>query len=138
MHMQLSTIVYRYSSLIECCLSWVNLFFSGFRYSKSNKMLSFIVQVQQKSKPPPLNGLSNQTLFERGFILYTCNGLICLFVIDFFISYCINFFYIFRFDPKVLDVLLSEVVLLNTRTELFLRFFRRRAVVSHNTVEMID
>lgn len=48
------------------------------------------------------------------------------------------FFHIFRFDPKVLDVLLSEVVLLNTRTELFLRFFRRRAVVSHNTVEMID
>lgn len=33
-----------------------------------------------------------------------------------------------KFDPKVLDVLLSEVVLLNTRTELFLRFFRRRAV----------
>ncbi|XP_048748000.1 conserved oligomeric Golgi complex subunit 4-like isoform X2 [Ostrea edulis] len=33
-----------------------------------------------------------------------------------------------KFDPKVLDVLLSEVVLLNTRTELYLRFFRRRAV----------
>lgn len=46
--------------------------------------------------------------------------------------------FIFRFDPKVLDVLLSEVVLLNTRTELFLRFFRRRAVVSPNTIEMID
>ncbi|KAK3086090.1 hypothetical protein FSP39_013397 [Pinctada imbricata] len=33
-----------------------------------------------------------------------------------------------KFDPKVLDVLLSEMVLLNTRTELYLRFFRRRAV----------
>lgn len=65
-------------------------------------------------------------------------GLICLLIFAFFISYSMNFFHIFRFDPKVLDVLLSEVVLLNTRTELFLRFFRRRAVVSHNTVEMID
>lgn len=48
------------------------------------------------------------------------------------------FFYIFRFDFKVLDVLLSEVVLLNIRIEFFLRFFRRRVVVSYNIVEMID
>lgn len=71
MHMQLSTIVYRYSSLIECCLSWMNLFISGVRYSKSNKMLSFIVQVQQKSKPPTLKWpFKSDTLFERSFILF--------------------------------------------------------------------
>ncbi|OWF48034.1 conserved oligomeric Golgi complex subunit 4-like [Mizuhopecten yessoensis] len=33
-----------------------------------------------------------------------------------------------KFDAKDLDVLLAEVVLLNTRTELYLRFFRRRAM----------
>ncbi|KAK3594356.1 hypothetical protein CHS0354_031735 [Potamilus streckersoni] len=32
-----------------------------------------------------------------------------------------------KLDPKDLDVLLSEVVLLNTRTELYLRFLKRRA-----------
>ncbi|KAL3859523.1 hypothetical protein ACJMK2_009739 [Sinanodonta woodiana] len=33
-----------------------------------------------------------------------------------------------KLDPKDLDVLLSEVVLLNTRTELYLRFLKRRAL----------
>ena len=36
----------------------------------------------------------------------------------------------FRLDPKDLDVLLSEIVLLNTRAELYLRFVRRRLTVS--------
>lgn len=106
------------ASPTECCLS----------SSKCNRKVS----------PPPLNGLSNHaaTLFERSFILFRFD----MFVYLCFLYLLLHkfFFHIFRFDPKVLDVLLSEVVLLNTRTELFLRFFRRRAVVSHNTVEMID
>ena len=36
----------------------------------------------------------------------------------------------FRYDPKDLDILLSEVVLLNTRAELYLRFIKRRSAVS--------
>ena len=37
---------------------------------------------------------------------------------------------IFRLDCKELDVLLSELVLLNTRAELYLRFMKKRALVS--------
>lgn len=35
-----------------------------------------------------------------------------------------------RLDPKELDVLLAEVTLLNTRAELYLRFVKRRVLVS--------
>ena len=50
------------------------------------------------------------------------------FIVDF-----LDFFYS-RLDPKDLDVLLSEIVLLNTRAELYLRFVRRRLVVSYVNV----
>jgi len=34
-------------------------------------------------------------------------------------------------DAKDLDVLLAEITILNTRTELYLRFLRRRILVSN-------
>jgi len=38
-------------------------------------------------------------------------------------------FYTRRVDPKDVDVLLAEITLLNTRTELYTRFLRRRIYV---------
>lgn len=36
-----------------------------------------------------------------------------------------------KLDPKELDLILSELTLLNARTELYARFVRRRIVVSY-------
>lgn len=35
-----------------------------------------------------------------------------------------------RIDPRELDVVLSEVALISARSELYMRFMRRRALVS--------
>ena len=67
--------------------------------------------------------------YLSGFLFLLCAGPnIKKILADF-----LDFFYS-RLDPKDLDVLLSEIVLLNTRAELYLRFVRRRLVVSYVNV----
>lgn len=85
MHMQLF-IVYRYNSLFECCLSWMNLFYFWFQVQQVQQNAVFHrPSATEKYKPPPPNGLSNKTHYLREEALYYL-GLICLFIIAFFIS----------------------------------------------------
>jgi len=37
-----------------------------------------------------------------------------------------------RYDPRELDVVLREVVVMNARAEMYLRFLEKRITVSHN------
>ena len=46
---------------------------------------------------------------------------VCLFV-------CL---FLFRYDPRELDVVLREVVVMNARAEMYLRFLEKRIAVSH-------
>ena len=41
-----------------------------------------------------------------------------------------TFIYFFRIDPRTLDTLLGEIVLMNARTELYFRFLKNQVVVS--------
>ena len=38
---------------------------------------------------------------------------------------------LFRYDPRELDVVLREVVVMNARAEMYLRFLEKRITVSH-------
>lgn len=50
---------------------------------------------------------------------------------------CVNFvlfvclIFLFRYDPRELDVVLREVVVMNARAEMYLRFLEKRITVSH-------
>ena len=43
------------------------------------------------------------------------------------------FDFLFRYDPRELDVVLREVVVMNARAEMYLRFLEKRIIVSHLT-----
>ena len=44
---------------------------------------------------------------------------------------CLLHFFLFRYDPRELDVVLREVVVMNARAEMYLRFLEKRITVSH-------
>ena len=41
------------------------------------------------------------------------------------------FDFLFRYDPRELDVVLREVVVMNARAEMYLRFLEKRIIVSY-------
>ena len=54
-------------------------------------------------------------------------SLIC--VIDLVTCKSVNLCFIFRYDPRELDVVLREVVIMNARAEMYLRFIEKRIMV---------
>ena len=44
-------------------------------------------------------------------------------------SRSVNLCFIFRYDPRELDVVLREVVIMNARAEMYLRFIEKRIMV---------
>ena len=50
---------------------------------------------------------------------------------------CLLDFFLFRYDPRELDVVLREVVVMNARAEMYLRFLEKRIVVSSSLYHLM-
>ena len=50
---------------------------------------------------------------------------------------CLLDFFCFRYDPRELDVVLREVVVMNARAEMYLRFLEKRIAVSSSLYHLM-